>query len=122
MDINLTIKKVNNEWKVVDESNATQVKAKTGDKVTWTAVGTNAYFQFIEGKLMAKEKDKDKASKKDEAKSLAEIYITNKVAAGESVSFIIRASVAKGKYPYAVFCTADSVFATGDSPPKIIIE
>jgi len=122
MDINLTIKKVNNEWKVVDQSNTTQVKAKTGDKVTWMALGTDAYFQFIEGKLVAKEKDKDKASKKDEAESLAEIYTTNKVAAGQSVSFIIRASVAKGKYPYAVFCTADSVFATGDSPPQIIIE
>lgn len=122
MDINLKIKKVNNEWKVVDESYATQVKAKTGDKVTWTAEGTDAYFQFIEGKLVAKEKDKEKASKKGEAESLAEIYTTNKVAAGESVSFVIRASAAKGKYPYAVFCTADSVFATGDSPPKIIIE
>lgn len=121
-ELNLTIKKINGEWKVVDQSEQTKVKAKKGAKVTWTAEGTDVYFQFMEGKLVAKEKDKEKARKSDEAESLPEIYTTNRVLAGQSQAFIVRASIKKGNYPYAVFCMADSVFATGDSPPQIIVE
>ncbi|NIV13314.1 MAG: hypothetical protein GWN62_19125, partial [Aliifodinibius sp.] len=50
-EVNLTIKKIEGEWKVVDESDKTHVKAKKGAKVTWTAVGTDVYFQFMDGKL-----------------------------------------------------------------------
>jgi hypothetical protein len=121
-EVNLTIKKIDGEWKVVNDSSQTKVKAKKGAKISWTAEGTDVYFQFMEGKLLAKVKDKDKARNSEEAASLPEIYSTNRVSAGQSQSFIIRASIKRGDYPYAVFCMADSVFATGDSPPKIIIE
>jgi hypothetical protein len=121
-EVNLTIKKIDGAWKVVNDSSQTKVKAKKGAKITWTAEGTDVYFQFMEGRLLARVKDKDKARKSDEAENLPDIYSTNKIPAGQSQSFIVRASVKKGDYPYAVFCMADSVFATGDSPPKIIIE
>jgi|GEM_PF-2344020 len=100
----LEIKKVNNKWKVVLKSDSTKttVHAKRGDKIVWTAVGTDAYFQFMDEYLVGKFTDFARAG------TTKPLNIGNK--AKDSINV------------YAVFCLTDKVFATGESPPMIIIE
>jgi plastocyanin len=100
-EYSLSVKKVENQWKVVSATGDT-VKAKPGDRVTWTAVGTDAYFQFMDDKLFG--------------------GFTRMVKAGQKLTLPVGAGARKGINPYAVFCVAGSQFARGDSPPIIIIE
>ncbi len=100
----LLVKKIKNQWKVVLESdtNSTQVRGKRGDKIVWTAEGTDAYFQFMDTKLFGD--------------------YTRHLKSGQKLILVIGANAKTGINEYAVFCYTDKQYATGDSPPKIIIE
>ena len=102
--VELIITKINNKWKVVDvsDSTITKVKVKKGQKITWTAQGTDAFFQFMDEKLVGKFKH----SLKD----------------GKSISLHVGNNAKVGVNNYAVFCLADLEFAEGGSPPEIIVE
>jgi hypothetical protein len=101
-DHQLIIKKIGDEWKVVlaDDSTKTKVKAKKKDKITWRAEGTDVFFQFMSEDLFGKFKDKSKNKK---------------------LTLTITENAELGVHKYAVFCLADSQFATGGSPPEIDI-
>lgn len=100
----LSIKKIGKEWKVVDaaDNKKTEVKAKKGERIAWKPEGTEVFFQFMDDKLFKKYNEKSKS--------------------GKELVLKINGNAAKKTYAYAVFCLADSTFATGDSPPKIIVE
>ncbi len=102
-DHQLTIKKISGEWKVVLTQDPTKkVKAKRKDKITWNVEGTDVFFQFMDEGLFGTFKTHGKKNKK--------------------VTLTIKDNTAFGTYGYAVFCLEDSTFATGNSPPEIIIE
>lgn len=103
-EVNIVIKKVDGTWKVIDATDSTiaHIKAKKGQKITWTAEGTDVYFQFMDEKLVGKFK-----------KALKD---------GKSISLNIGPNAKVGENSYAVFCTADMEFAEGNSPPIIIVE
>ena len=110
---NLTIMKIGNIWKVVhsDDHKKTKVEAKKNETITWTVEGSNAYLQFPE-KLF------NPVGKED---SLSNGY-TKFLKSGKKLKLKVRDDAAPGTYEYAVFITADGVFAQGDSPPRIIIQ
>lgn len=102
-NVQLTIKKISGEWKVVFTQDPTKkVKAKKKDKITWNIEGTDVFFQFMDQGLFGEFKTHGKKGKK--------------------VTLTIRDNISIGTYNYAVFCLEDSTFATGNSPPVIIIE
>ena len=109
----LKVVKVEGEWKVVDAEDYSkfEVKVKKKDTITWLVVGTDAYFQFPE----------ELFNPVDEEDSLVNGY-TKFVRDGKKLKLKVKDDAKEGVYEYAVFCTADGVFATGGSPPKIIIE
>jgi hypothetical protein len=111
--VDLIVMKVGDVWKVVDATNHKKivVHVKKKDTITWTVQGSNAYFQFPD-KLF------DPAGKED---SLKNGYIKS-LKNGKKLKLKVKDDAALGTYEYAVFITADAVFAQGDSPPKIIIE
>ncbi|MBM4169975.1 MAG: hypothetical protein FJ215_12595 [Ignavibacteria bacterium] len=99
----LEIKKINNRWKVVIQgTTTTTVKAKRGERIVWTAKGTDAYFQFIDTTLFG--------------------GFTKSVKAGQKLNLPIGKFAKLGTNVYSVFCYAEKEYAEGDSPPKIIIE
>ena len=110
---NLVISKVNGEWKVTDATDYTKTKIRVKKKETiiWTANGTDVYLQFPDKLFNAVDPE-------DSLKNGYTKFLKN----GKKVKLKVRDDVLAGTYEYAVFCTADGVFATGDSPPKIIIE
>ncbi len=97
----LLIKKIKNKWKVVDESDTTRTKiyVKRGEKITWTAEGTDAYFQFMGLKLFGN--------------------YTKSLKAGQKLTLVIGNKARLGIHQYAVFCLPDKEFAEGDSPPEL---
>jgi hypothetical protein len=97
----IRIEKIHNRWKVVSATGDT-VKAKRGELIVWTPVESDMYFQFMDDKLFG--------------------GFTHKRKAGQKLSLAVANGARKGVNAYAVFCLADSAFATGDSPPIIIIE
>ncbi len=102
-DHQVSIKKIDGEWKVVlSEDPTKKVKAKKKDKITWNIEGTDVFFQFMDESLFGESKAHGKNGKK--------------------VTLTIRDNMPVGTYKYAVFCLQDSTFATGNSPPEIIIE
>ena len=100
----LKILKVNNKWKVVHEEDITKVKikAKRGEKIVWTASGSDMYFQFMDEKLFGN--------------------YTRTLKDGQKLVLPIGSEAKLGSHPYAVFCLTDKAFATGESPPTIIVE
>ena len=100
----LSIKKIGKEWKVVDaaDNKKTEVKAKKGERIAWKAEGTEVFFQFMDEKLFKKYNEKSKS--------------------GKELVLKINGNAEKKTYAYAVFCLADSSFATGGSPPRIIVD
>ena len=70
--------------------------------ISWKAEGTEVFFQFMDEKLFKKYTDKSKK--------------------GKPMVLKINGNADKRTYAYAVFCLADSTFATGDSPPRIIVD
>ena len=109
--VDLTIMKIDGVWRVVDATNhkKTEVNVTKKDRVTWTVEGSNAYFQFP-GIF-------NPAGKEDSLKN----GYTKFLKSGKKLHLKIKDDAAPGTYEYAVFITADGVFAQGDSPPKIII-
>jgi len=87
------------------------VKVKKKDTIIWTAEGTDVYFQFPDALF----------NPEGAADSLTEGY-TKFLKDGKKLKLKVKDNAAPGTYEYAVFCTADGVFAKGESPPKIVIE
>lgn len=109
----LLIMKIGDVWKVVDATNhnITKIKVKRKDTITWTVQSSNAYIQFPE-KLF------NPVGKEDSLSNGYTKFLKN----GKKLKLKVKDDAAPGTYEYAVFVTADGVFAQGDSPPKIIIE
>ncbi len=103
-EVHLVVKKINNQWRVVDatDNTRTRVTAKRGEKVVWTAEGSDMYFQFIDQKLFGD--------------------YTRTLKAGQKLMLVVGNQAHSGENAYAVFCTATNEYARGDSPPKIIVE
>ena len=98
------IGKLNNQWKVYDtkDSHNRVIHASQGDKVIWTAAGSELYFQFPDETVF----DSTEAT----------------VADGHDLTLIVSMDAKPGRYTYSIFCTKEKKFATGDSPPVIIIQ
>ncbi len=111
--VTLKVLKVAGVWQVVDASDSTKKPAKVNKKSTiiWDVEGTDTYFQFPD-KLF------DPVSATD---SLNNGY-TKFVKDGKKLKLKVKVNTPLGTYEYAIFCTADGVFAIGGSPPKIIVE
>jgi CO dehydrogenase/acetyl-CoA synthase alpha subunit len=109
----MVIRKVDGVWKVVDATDIkkTQVHARKKDVIVWTSEGTDAYLQFP-----------DKLFNPVDPEDSLKHGFTKFLKSGKKVKLRVRDDVLAGTYEYAVFCTADGVFAEGDSPPKIVIE
>lgn len=99
----LDIKKIKDKWKVVHpDSTSKPVKASKGEKIVWTAVGSAVYFQFGDSTVFGT------------------YYAVIK--AGDTLTLTVQPTAEPGSYPYAAFSLTGKKFATGDSPPIIIIE
>jgi hypothetical protein len=110
---NLTIMKIGDVWKVVysDNHQKTEVKVKRNETITWTIEGSNAYLQFPK-KLF------NPVGKEDSLSNGYTKFLKN----GKKLKLKVKDNAVPGTYEYAVFITADGVFARGDSPPRIIIQ
>ena len=99
-DHQLTIQKVGDEWKVVLNADpGKKWKAKKGDTITWKAVGSNVYFEFMNSNLFGEYN-----------------YELND---GDELKLTISQNAKKWNYRYSAFCSADMAFASGYSPPEI---
>ena len=98
------IKKMKNEWRVVDgqDSTSTLVKASKGDNIVWKALGSDVFLQFGDSTVFGTHNAVIKT--------------------GQNLTLTVLPTAAPGRYPYAAFCVKDNEFATGDSPPVIIIQ
>lgn len=100
----LSFTKIENEWKVVDSNDTTktEIEVYRGDTVTWQAPEeSDVYFQFMDDQLTG-------------------IY-TKVLNRGGSLDLTIGEEAKEGDNPYAVFVYADSVYARGESPPRMIV-
>lgn len=109
----LALIKIGTDWKVVEANDhtKTKVKVKKKDIIVWSVKGTDAYFQF----------PAELFNPVSSADSLYNGY-TKFVKDGKKLKLEVKDDAPAGTYEYAVFCTADGVFAKGGSPPKIVIE
>jgi hypothetical protein len=109
----LKVVKVEGVWRVVDASDYAKrkIKVKKKDTIVWTAVGTNAYFQFPTSVFNPK-------GISDSLKNGSTKFIAD----GKKLKLKIRDDAPLGIQVYAVFCSKDGVFAQGESPPRIVIE
>jgi hypothetical protein len=98
------IAKLNGLWKVHDpkDTRTRIIRASAGDDVIWNAGGSDLYFQFPDTTLFGA----------NEAT----------VADGDDLTLTVSAGAKPGRYTYSVFCSKENKFATGDSPPIIIIK
>ncbi len=99
----LVIKQIDGEWRVVrkdDESTGT-IFVKPGDRVRWTAEGSDLSFQFDDQALFG-----------DGSRSIRD---------GNMLNLVVGRSARVGTYTYAVFVHNDFVYARGDSPPRIFV-
>lgn len=108
----LKIKKIGGVWKVLDSNNKTKVRVKGGDKITWTAEGSDVAFQFPSAKYLLPESKQD---------SLIGGY-TKYLKDGKKLKMKIKDDAKNDTIVYAVFVIKDGVFAEGGSPPRIIID
>ena len=101
-DVDLSIKKIGNVWKVViTGTTETDVHVTEGQKVIFHAEGSDVYIQFDNDKLFGGH--------------------TKTIKNGKQLTLGV-GKVAKGIYTYAAFCSGPGVFAEGGSPPKIIVD
>jgi len=109
----LKVIKIEGVWKVVDASDYSKkkIKVKKKDTIVWTVEGTNAYFQFSNSVF----------NPKGVSDSLRNGY-TKYIADGKKLKLKVKDDAPVGPQVYAIFCSADGVFAQGESPPRIIIE
>ena len=98
---NLHVMKVQNKWKVLEDSTKTRVVAKREDYIVWKAKDSDVYFQFPDSTLFKTE--------------------IGKATAVKPLRLQVSSTADTGRYPYAAFCMKDSAYATGDSPPVIIV-
>lgn len=107
------IENVGGVWRVVDSTNHAnhKIKAHQKDTIIWKAVGTDAYIQFPDSLL-------DSGGPGNNLINGYTAFLKN----GKRLKLKVKGNAKNGWYNYAVFCMADSTFARGDSPPKIIIK
>jgi hypothetical protein len=100
----IAIRKMQNKWRAVHDEDSTQttVHAKRGEHVSWKSYGTEMYIQFMSDSLFG--------------------TYTAVVKQGKSIDLTVLPNAPKGEYKYAVFCLPDKEYATGNSPPVIIID
>ncbi len=109
----LKVVKIEGVWRVVDASDYSKkkIKVKKKDTIIWTVEGTNAYFQFSTSVFNPK-------GVSDSLRNGSTKFIAD----GKKLKLKVRDDAPIGPQVYAVFCSADAVFAQGESPPKIVIE
>ena len=109
----LKIMKIGGIWKVVNETDTTKKKvvAQRNDTIIWTAEGTDAYFQFPDSIFKP-------IGPHDSLQNGYTKFLRNE----KKLSLKIKMNAPLKTYIYAVFCIADSTYAQGDSPPKIILK
>jgi len=86
-------RKSGKKWKI------DKIQAKKGEEVSWSAVESDLYFQFMDSTLFGE--------------------YTYTLKKPNTLTLVVKG--AKGTYPYAIFRTADSTYVTGNSPPTVII-
>lgn len=96
--------KLNNIWKVYDSKNSNNrtIVAKRGEKVIWSAMGSDVYLNFPDATIFGA----SEASAAD----------------GKELALTVSANAKPGRYTYSIFCEKEKKYATGDSPPVIIIQ
>ncbi len=104
MEHRFRVGKLNNMWKVYDSKNPNNrtIVAKRGDKVIWSALGSSIFLNFPDEKIFGT------------AEASA--------AEGKELLLTVSANAKPGKYTYSIFCAKDRKYATGDSPPVIIMQ
>jgi hypothetical protein len=105
----LAVIQIDNIWWVVDaqDSEKFPIRVRRGDTVTWTAHGSDAYFQFMDSTLVVDIEG-------------SRVYRMT-IADGQSRDLTIGPNARRGPHQYAVFILRDSTFARGQSPPQIIV-
>lgn len=100
----LSVIKIDDVWRVVNSADSScTVTVNRNDKIIWTAEGTNAEFHFNDAIFDT---------------SGSDYYVKD----SHKLQLKIKGDAKSGTYEYSVFCLADSVYAIGCSPPKIIVE
>ena len=96
--------KLNNMWKVYDSKDFKNrvITAKRGEKVIWSAMGSDVFLHFPDSTIFGA----TEASATD----------------GKELALVVSANAKPGKYTYSIFCAKEKTYATGDSPPVIIIQ
>ena len=96
--------KLSNKWRVYDSKNPQNrvIMAKRGDIVVWSATGSDIFVNFSDAAIFGT----DEASTPD----------------GKDLVLTVASNAKPGRYTYSVFCAKEGKFATGDSPPVIIIQ
>jgi len=109
----MRVMKIGKIWKVVDATDSTKTKlqVRRKDTIVWTIEGTDAFFQFPDSLFNPVDKQ-----------SILQNGFTKFLRNGHKLKLKIKDNAPSGIYSYAVFCTADSMFAQGDSPPRIIVK
>jgi len=100
----LAIMLVDDVWKIVDaqDPSKTEIVVSRGDTVVWSAPeDINIYFQFMDQELTGE--------------------YTQEALGGASLRLVIGENAEAGYHPYAVFVLEDSVYAVGESPPRMFI-
>ena len=104
----LSIRKMNKNnkrlWRIVQSEDTTNTKVivQRGDIVVWHVRGTDAFFQFPDENLFG---------------TYTAIAKNNK-----NLILTVGKDAKIGPNVYSVFCSKDSSFAVGDSPPVIIVK
>ena len=112
--IDLTVKKINGTWRVVDSHDKATIIVNKGDKITWHAVGSDIVFQFP--RKVGRYFEPDSTS--DALSDSFTKYVKNK----HQLKFKVRNEAPSDTVEYAIFVVRDSKFARGESPPRIIIK
>jgi outer membrane receptor protein involved in Fe transport len=106
-------------WKVKVDSidghknttNSDTVRVNRKTMITWEVKGTDAYFQFPDDLFNKTTSGAD---------TLSDNYTTF-IRDGHKLKLKIKADAPKKTYVYSIFCTNGNKYASGDSPPKIIV-
>jgi hypothetical protein len=78
------------------------VTTKKGEAVVWMALGSDVFLQFPDTTLFGT----DNAT----------------ITEGKKLRLQVLPTAKSGRYTYSIFCLTDKAYATGDSPPVIIVE
>lgn len=93
-EIGITL--IDTQWRVLN------TEVNLGDTVVWAAPeDSDVYIQFMDDRLVGS--------------------YTQFIEKGQSLSMVIGKEAHQGDNPYAVFIYEDSVYAVGESPPRLIV-